>query len=102
MTFCPKCGSILIPKDKVLSCNCGYKEKTKEKIIIKEKIQKKDDIYVIYEDDEFIANPVVPVVCNKCGNKGAYFWVVQMRRADEAATRFYKCKKCKAVWRSSK
>ena len=42
MKFCPKCGSILIPKKSgkkiILKCSCGYSTKNKEEIILKEKI----------------------------------------------------------------
>ena len=48
--FCPKCGSILMPrKDErkiELVCGCGYKEKKKEELILKEKVilKKKDQM----------------------------------------------------------
>jgi len=37
--------------------------------------------------------------CPKCGNDEAFFWTAQMRAADEAETRFFRCTKCKHTWR---
>jgi len=38
--------------------------------------------------------------CPKCKHKEAYYWLVQTRAADEAATRFFKCVKCMHTWRA--
>ena len=38
--------------------------------------------------------------CPKCKNHEAYYWLVQTRAADEAATRFFKCAKCSHTWRA--
>jgi len=37
--------------------------------------------------------------CPECQNEEAYHWEIQTRAGDEPATRFYKCTKCKHVWR---
>ncbi len=102
MEFCPTCKSVLIPKKGKLICSCGYEKKEKVKIEFKEKIDKQKEIEIIDEKTENIGDSELPIVCWNCGNKGVYFWMVQMRRADEPPTRFYKCKKCKKVWRSGK
>ena len=31
--------------------------------------------------------------------KKSYFWMMQTRGSDEPETKFYKCEKCKHVWR---
>ena len=100
--FCPKCGSILMPKKennkKVLVClSCGYTTKETQLASIKETIHPKKDIPVI--DKDFEANPVMDAECPKCGNKKAYYWLVQTRAADEPQTKFLKCTKCKRTWR---
>ncbi len=104
MRFCPKCGSILIPKKegkkKILSCSCGYKEKT-EKLELKEKIKKKKEIEAIEEEIEVY--PLTDdVECPKCKHNKAYYWEVQTRASDEPATKFLKCEKCKHTWRDYK
>ncbi len=100
MKFCPNCKSVLIAKEGMLKCSCGHAERGS--IEIKEKIKKPRDIEIIDEATEHIGDEVLPIVCWNCKNTGVYFWMVQMRRSDEPPTRFYKCKKCKKVWRSGK
>jgi len=100
MEFCPNCSSLLIPDKGKLVCSCGYSKKSK--LIFESKLEKPKDIVIVDESMEHIGDSVIPIVCWNCGNRGVYFWMVQMRRADEPPTRFYKCKKCKKVWRSGK
>lgn len=102
MLFCPKCGSVLIPKKGFFKCSCGFEKEIEEKIVIKEKIEHPKEVEVIDTENEHIGDEVLPIKCWNCGNEGVYFWMVQMRRSDEPPTRFYKCKKCKKVWRSGK
>ena len=101
MRFCPSCKKILFPKKKNFACACGHVSHA-EKIILKKEKFKNKEIEVIDEDNEHIGDAVMDIPCWNCGNIGVYFWMVQMRRADEPPTRFYKCKKCKKVWRSGK
>jgi transcription factor S len=100
MKFCPKCKSMLLPKKGKLVCSCGYTEKSR--VEMKENLPKPKDIEIVDEAAEHVGDAEIPVVCWNCGHKGVYFWMVQMRRADEPPTRFYKCRKCKKVWRSGK
>ena len=96
--FCPKCKSLLIPKDGKLVCSCGYSED--KEIEFNEKINNKE--IEVVDENENLAESEVPIVCWNCKKRGVYVWIRQMARADEAPTRFYKCKHCKKVWRSSK
>lgn len=102
MIFCPKCGSLLKPKQegkkKVMACSCGYRSTDTEGATIKEKIEKTDKVEVV-EEDKDIAYPLVDKECPKCGHKKAYFWQIQTRASDEPATQFFKCEKCKHTWR---
>jgi len=100
--FCPKCGSMLVPKKKdgktVMSCSCGYTSSDTEQAIIKEKV--KDDqpeIEVIEKEIEVL--PITAADCPKCGHGKAYYWLVQTRASDEPETKFLKCEKCKHTWR---
>ncbi len=102
--FCPKCGSILIPKkeaDKTISvCSCGYKSEDKEAGKMKETIKRKSHrVEVIENKDKYETLPKMKAECPKCHNNEAYFWEVQTRAADEPATKFLKCTNCKHVWR---
>jgi len=101
--FCPKCGSIMVPKKEkeksFLACTgCGFVNKSKEKIELKETIKKKSpDIEIASEDEETL--PITDSECPKCKNSKAYYWLVQTRAGDEPETKFLKCTKCKHTWR---
>jgi|SRR3989338_7456670 len=99
--FCPKCGSLLIPKKsgkkKVLKCKCGYTKQEKlEDLKFTESIQHKE-IEVVETD--FEAHPLMDVKCPKCKHDKAFYWTVQTRASDEPPTKFMKCESCKHIWR---
>lgn len=101
--FCPKCGSLLIPKKigskKVMACsNCSYKTTETNQAVIKQEVkQKQPDVAVVEKEIETL--PLTDEECPKCGHKKAYYWTIQTRAGDEPETRFYKCQKCKHTWR---
>jgi len=101
--FCPKCGSILMPKKdgnkKLLVCSCGYKTKEIDKATIKETVIKKEKKVEVIEKGELETLPKIDAKCPKCGNKTAYFWLVQTRAGDEPETKFLRCEKCEHTWR---
>jgi DNA-directed RNA polymerase subunit M len=102
--FCPKCGSILLPKKEgnknIMVCACGYSNKSAS-VKIKEVIKDKEKIEAIEEDHE--VHPLTDdVECPKCKHTKAYYWEVQTRASDEPATKFLKCEKCKHIWRDYK
>ena len=100
--FCPKCGSIMMPKKekdkRVLVCACGYIDKSGEKTSVKEVINPEKELEVVDEGKDTHL-PEIDIECPKCGNNKARFWLVQTRSGDEAETKFYKCTKCKHTWR---
>ena len=101
--FCPKCGSLLLPKKidgkKVMACSSySYVSKDHGKSKIIEKTAKEKEIDVV-EGDDSKHLPITKVECPKCGNKKAYYWLVQTRAGDEPETKFLKCTKCKHIWR---
>lgn len=101
--FCPKCGSILVPRKegnkKLLACSCGYKSTKTEDAVLKETITKKEKKVEVIERGEIEILPKMKVMCEKCGHKEAYFWTVQTRAGDEPETKFIKCTKCGHTWR---
>ncbi len=101
--FCPKCGSILVPKKegskKLLACSCGYKSTNTSDAVLKETIAKKEKKVEIIERSDLESLPKMKVSCEKCGNQEAYFWTVQTRAGDEPETKFMKCTKCGHTWR---
>ncbi len=101
MEFCPKCGTAMFPQNNCFQCKCGYKrEITPEslsKYEVNEKISAEENI--IFTDDKVKTLPTTKVVCSRCGNKIAFWWMQQTRRADESETRFLRCTECGFTWR---
>ena len=105
MLFCPKCGTIMMPKTengkRVIKCvKCGYLS-VGEGMALKEEVKHKAKEVIVIENDA----PQLPLgdyKCKKCGHAKSYFWELQTRSADEPPTRFYKCEKCKFTWREYK
>jgi len=84
-------------KKTIMKCSCGYIDKEGGSVHISEKVKAGKTIEVV--DKEVETLPTTEAECPKCKNKQAYFWEVQTRAADEPATKFLKCTKCKHIWR---
>ncbi|MCX8208597.1 MAG: transcription factor S [Sulfolobales archaeon] len=108
MKFCPKCGSLMLPKREdgktVLACpKCGYSlraesEYRHSQVVARRK--ERERLVVIDETSKKVGLPIAKgVKCPRCGNEEAYYEILQTRRADEPPTRIYKCSKCGYVWR---
>jgi len=101
--FCPKCGSVLLPKNdgskKVLICSCGHKSSNVEQIKITESVIKKDKDVEVIEKESVNILPKIKIDCEDCGNKEAFYWTMQTRAGDEPETKFLRCTKCRHTWR---
>ena len=101
--FCPKCGSILMPKKKgnkvVMVCNgCGAVNSDAQKTKLTEKIvDTKKALEVVEKETETL--PLTDAECPKCKHRKAYYWYLQTRASDEPETQFLKCEKCGHKWR---
>jgi len=107
MKFCEKCGNLMIVerrrKNIYLVCRkCHRESKMKdEKVTITEAIHEQKRGVVVMGKDEGIAElPKTKILCPKCENGEAYWWMQQTRAADEPPTLFYRCTKCSYNWRS--
>ena len=103
MKFCEKCGNVLIiateEYEKFLFCKkCNVKYPLNEDVVFSTSFDEKKDIFVIESDEsEF---PTTTILCPQCQTMEEAEWAMQQTRAgDEPPTRFYRCKKCKWVWR---
>ena len=106
--MCPKCGSLMRLRSKggkrILYCpKCNYEQEySGSTLSISRSIthSEREKLIIIETEQKTRTLPIAKdVICPKCGNSEAYYWVMQTRRADEPPTRFYKCTKCGHVWR---
>jgi DNA-directed RNA polymerase subunit M len=107
MKFCEKCGNLLLVKRKRKSVywvcrKCGKEYRPKgEKLTISETAHEvKKGIVVMGKDEGLEELPKTKVMCPRCENMEAYWWMQQTRTADEPPTFFYRCTKCGYSWRS--
>jgi DNA-directed RNA polymerase subunit M len=103
MKFCDKCGNMLIVKtedgERFLFCRgCNTKYPVDEKVVFTTDFDNEKKV-IVFESEESTF-PTTKVLCPKCGSEQEAEWtMIQTRAADEPPTRFYRCKKCKCVWR---
>lgn len=100
MEFCPNCRSIMLPKDGMMVCRkCGKKMNQNADSVPKTKPEKKLDRVVPILEEEAAGLPTTRAKCPDCGNSTAYWWLRQLRSADESEVRFFRCTKCNKTWR---
>ena len=101
--FCPKCGSLLMPKleggKRVLKCgSCGYFAVGEMKL--SSAGVKPKEVSVVEKTHDMRVQ--VDATCPKCKHDKARHWSIQTRSADEPETRYYQCEKCGHTWRETK
>jgi len=106
MEFCEKCEGLMVPKKSgdraFLECRaCGNIKETQSKDFKMSNVREhvKSKVLVIDDKSDVSILPKTDIECPECDGKEAFWWLVQMRAADEAPTRFLKCTKCSHVWR---
>lgn len=93
---CPKCGATKDATTSMIVKSPDPIEKVRNKF---------SELGVIDDPSKFdtMIHPIDDQVwCGRCGNRGAYYYLMQTRKADEPTTRFYRCTKCGNQWKSSK
>ena len=109
MRFCPKCESMLTPKQRnkksiTLVCpRCGYKTHSKvneeEQFHLKSHIRHKSSDKIVIADEAIQNLPSAKVECPKCQHGKAFTWELQTRSSDEPTTIFFRCQECGHTWR---
>ncbi len=112
VNFCPTCEKLLRKKiingKPYLVCNdCNYQiEYSKEELkksITKKSVEKKlaDNLTRVLDTDTdtMELKPKTQVECPECHYNEAFYEQYQTRSADEPATTFYSCVRCKHRWR---
>lgn len=102
--FCPDCGSFCQP-DPVKKCyvcpKCEWEEPLEETLSVpRDNSKNVEKIVVVGKKDRQLSTmPKTKMLCEKCGNNEAFWWMVQTRSIDESMTQFFRCTKCSHTWR---
>ncbi|AIY90002.1 transcription factor S [Geoglobus acetivorans] len=100
MEFCPKCKSIMIYQgDKAVCRKCGYEKEADDSINLVTVAKRKEDEIPVIEGENVKTLPTTNAICPACGHREAYWWLRQLRAADESEVRFFRCTKCGKTWR---
>ncbi|MFB6081841.1 MAG: transcription factor S [Halanaeroarchaeum sp.] len=101
MEFCDDCGSMMRAEDGLWVCTSDDCDNTA--------VKDPDADYVISEEQEAseiietgagdAGLPTTETTCPECGNDTAYWYMQQIRSADESETRFFVCTDCEHKWR---
>ena len=87
----------MLPSADMLKCRkCGH-FKIREGVFISKEPRQEREITILEKDE--VGLPTISVRCSECDNDTAYWWLRQLRSADESEVRFFKCTKCKKTWR---
>lgn len=100
MEFCPKCKSIMIYQgDNAVCRKCGYEKEVSDDVNLVTVARRRQEEIPVIEGENVKTLPTTNVVCPNCGNREAYWWLRQLRAADESEVRFFRCTKCGKTWR---
>ncbi|MFB6106081.1 MAG: transcription factor S [Halobacteriaceae archaeon] len=100
MEFCDECGSMMKAEDDFWVCtSCGNRQlRNAEAEYVLTEGQEVGEI-IETGDGEDAGLPTTDARCPECGNDRAYWYMQQIRAADESETRFFVCTECEHKWR---
>ncbi len=99
--FCPQCKSLMISSAGQLKCRrCGYiRQITDSDQMTRTRVRQEKEIAFFDEADDISTKPTIATKCPECGHNLAFWWMRQLRSADESEVRFFRCVKCAHTWR---
>jgi len=90
---------MMVPKNGMMVCRkCGHKMPKAAGEAMVSKTLQLDRVVPVLEQ-ESAGLPTTNARCPDCGNNVAYWWLRQLRSADESEVRFFRCTKCNKTWR---
>ncbi len=102
MEFCDECGSMMKTQGDVWACgSCGFekpRDSASEEALTTTTSQEQTEVIDV-SDVEDSGLPTTDAYCPECGNDRAYWYLQQIRSADESETRFFVCTECEYRWR---
>ncbi len=100
MEFCDDCGSMMVREDGVWVCtSCGHEQggQSDDAYILTDEREESEITEIAEAADRGL--PTTDARCPECGNDRAYWYLQQIRAADESETRFFICTDCEYRWR---
>jgi DNA-directed RNA polymerase subunit M len=101
MKFCDECGSMMQTEgDKWVCTQCGHetlRDEAAEAEMVTTQAQEESEI--IESGGGSSGLPTTSADCPDCDNDEAYWYMQQIRAADESETRFFVCTECEHKWR---
>jgi len=103
MKFCDECGSMMKSgegEDHWVCTACGYevgRDDDDEGVWTTESQVESEVVDVSDAEDKGL--PTTTAQCPECDNDRAYWYMQQIRSADESETRFFVCTACEHKWR---
>ncbi|PSP71991.1 transcription factor S [Halobacteriales archaeon QS_3_64_16] len=99
MEFCEECGSMMRAESGVWECSqCGHTEvKATDGEFVLTQGQEASEVIDVSDSESGL--PTTEVNCPECENDRAYWYMQQIRAADESETRFFVCTECEHRWR---
>ena len=100
MEFCDECGSMMKTEGDEWVCPNGHTKPRDddEEGMVTTQGQEESEI-VDVSDAEDRGLPTTEAYCPNCDNDRAYWYMQQIRSADESETRFFVCTECEHKWR---
>jgi len=103
MEFCKECGSMMKTDEegRWVCGSCGYqkdRDTATDEGMVTTTAQEETAVVDMSETEED-ARPTTTAHCPECGNDTAYWYMQQIRAADESETRFFVCTECEHKWR---
>ncbi|GGL31604.1 transcription factor S [Halarchaeum grantii] len=100
MEFCDDCGSMMRAEDDFWVCtSCGHEQPKGDAAQYTVTEGQEETEIVDVSDAEDRGLPSTKTYCPECGNDRAYYYMQQIRSADESETRFFICTECENRWR---
>jgi len=100
MEFCDECGSMMRLEEGVWTCgSCGHTQGGADTstYVVTEEREESELIEIASDADRGL--PTTDARCRECENDRAYWYLQQIRSADESETRFFICTQCEHRWR---
>lgn len=90
----------MVREDGIWTCtSCGHEQGGDEaaEYVVTEKREEREITEIGDAEDRGL--PTTTTRCPECGNTEAYWYLQQIRAADESETRFFICTECEHRWR---